>query len=348
MSARVLFLTHPELDHLEYHIFDGLCRVLGDENVITYPLKKIYYGEVADDYILDTGDRGYTAPPEYILPRKLIHLDLDEIIATIDDFDFVISSPRTYARKALKVLRPHITQPLALLDGEDGDGILWNFVNEFKPDIYFKREYLRDNESMYLVLDIPIVPCPFAAVDNTAPKIDDTQKEYSVFSVHGNTHKMREEVTKLLLEMNIPKSYIWINADFYFSKFNPYTEEERERITRLGYYEYLKMIAKSKIGVSVRGWGRDTLRRFEIPLYETLLFTHDIGIETPHPFVDGKTCVMFKNDLSDLKEKLEYYLEDENERIRIARGGHKHLLKYHTTEKRARYLLETLEKCTRI
>lgn len=339
----MLFLTHPELDHLEYHVFDGLCRVLGDENVITYPLKRIYYGEVADDYILDTGQKGYTAPPEYILERKKVEMGLEEIIANIDDFDFVISSPRTYAREALKVLRPHITQPLAILEGEDFDDLRWDIIRDFQPDIYFKREYV-DNSNTYALAGIPIIPCPFSAVDNTAPKVDYAQKEYSAFSVHGNTHTMREEVTKLLLDMDIPDSYVWINADFFFSKYNPYNEEDRRKVSRLDYWGYLEMIAKSKIGISVRGWGRDTLRRFEIPLYETLLFTHDIGIETPHPFEDGKTCVMFKNDLSDFKEKLEYYLQDENERIRIAREGHKHLLKYHTTEKRAAYMVECIKK----
>lgn len=339
---RALFLVHPELDHLEYQVFDGLCRILGDENVITYPRKKIYYGEIANDYILDDGKLGYTAPPEYILPRKRLEMSLEEIKVNIDIFDFVISSPRTYAKNALRELRPHITQPLAILDGEDFDAVLYDIIREFKPDVYFKREYVKENEILYQLCDVPVYPCPFAAVDNTAPKIDDIEKEYSVFSVHGNTHPMREEVTKLLLDMNIPESYIWINADFFFSKYNPYSEDDKRKVSRLDYWGYLEKIAKSKIGVSVRGWGRDTLRRWEIPLYDTLLFTHDIGIETPYPFEDGKTCIMFRNDLSDLKEKIEYYLKDENECIRIAREGHRHLLRHHTTEQRAKYLLELI------
>lgn len=341
---KVLFIDHPELDHLSYHIWDGLCRVLGDENVVSYPRKRVFSGEVADDYVLDDGKQGYTAPPEYILPRKIVKMSMEDIIANIDDFDFVISSPRTHARNALKILRPHITQPLAILDGEDGDLVIDRLITDFKPDVYFKREYLKDKEILYSMYDIPIYPCPFAAVDNTAPAYDDCTetKEISVFSVHGNTHPLREEVSKRLLEMNIPKSYIWINSNFYFTRYNPYTEEDKQKISRLGYWGYLEHIAKSKIGVSVRGWGRDSLRRFEIPLYETLLFTHDIGIETPHPFEDGKTCVMFKNDLSDLEEKLRYYLEDDNERIKIAEAGKEHLYKYHTSVARARYVLDKL------
>lgn len=340
---KVLFIDHPELDHLSYHIWDGLCRILGDENVVTFPLKKIYGGDVAKGYLLDNGKSGYTAPPEYILPRKLVKMSIEEIIANIDDFDFVISSPRTHARNALKILRPHITQPLAILDGEDGDLVIDRLITTFKPDVYFKREYLKDKELLYsMYYDIPIYPCPFAAVDNTAPAYKEEAKENSVFSVHGNTYPLREAVSKRLLEMDIPNSYIWINSNFYFTRYNPYTEEDKRKVSRLGYWGYLEHIAKSEIGVSVRGWGRDSLRRFEIPLYETLLFTHDIGIETPHPFEDGKTCVMFKNDLSDLEEKLRYYLEDENKRIKIAKAGKQHLYKYHTSVARARYVLEKL------
>lgn len=346
----MLFIEHMELDHLSYHIWDGLCRILGDENVVTFPFKDIYAGKTSSNYILDDGKQGYTAPPEYILPRKLLKMSIEEIISNIDDFDFVISSPRTHARNALKILRPHITQPLVILDGEDGDLVIDRLITEFKPDIYFKREYLKDKELLYSMYDIPIYPCPFAAVDNTAPAYNDSTeaKEISVFSVHGNTHPLREAVSKRLLDMNIPESYIWINSNFYFTRYNPYTEEDKHKVSRLGYWGYLEHIAKSKIGVSVRGWGRDSLRRFEIPLYETLLFTHDIGIETPYPFEDEKTCVMFKDDLSDFQEKLEYYLQDENECRRIAKAGKKHLYRYHTTRERVDWMLSKIKEAAQI
>jgi len=350
---KVLFLCHPEMDYLQYMIFDGLSRVLGDENVITFPYNPTYYGEIADSYILDDGKRGFTVPNESILHRKKIVKTEEEIKKEIDSFDFVISSTRTYARKALNILRPLISQPIAFLDGEDGDDVKWDLVQKYRPDYYFKREYLMEQQSEYPTAhQPPIIPCPFAAVDNTIPIVDDTEKEYSVFLVHGFTHIMRDTATKLLLEMNPPNSYIWINTDYTRDGYNPYcnkehfskaSEEILKRYSRLSYSEYLKMIAKSKIGVAVRGWGRDTLRRWEIPMYETLLFTHDIGLVEPHPFEDGKTCVMFKNDFSDFKEKIQYYLENENERIKIARAGKEHLYKYHTTEKRAAYILETIK-----
>ena len=341
---KVLYLTHPEMCHLEYHIFNGLCEILGDENVITYPLKRIYFGEVADDYVLDSGQKGFTEPPEYILPRKKIEKSMEEIKKEVDTFDLILFSNRTYARRALDELRNLITQPLALVDGEDGDDIKWDLVRRYKPDFYFKREYLRGQQIKYPTsFQPPIIPLPFAAVDNTRPIVDDVQKEISVFSVHGFTNEMRGRATELLLSYGIPNAYVWINQDFYFSKFNPYTEEELKKTTRFGYIDFLKMIAKSKIGVAVRGWGRDTLRRWEIPMYETLLFTHDIGLEDPNPFEDGKTCVMFKNDFSDFKEKIQYYLENENERIKIARAGKEHLYRYHTTEKRVNYMLEHIK-----
>lgn len=340
MPTKVLFLCHPEMDHLEYHCFDGLCQICGDENIVTYPYKKIYYGETADDYTLDDGKRGYTSPPEYTLPRK----PPSPFDGNVDDFDLVIlATARRYGLWAARQIRDKITtQPFIFLEGEDYDTIRWDIIHELCPDIIFKRELRKGVHIEYppnlgdgLNYHPPVYPFPFSAFTNTKPDVDDSEeaKEISVFSVHGNTFPLRVKVTELLKEMKIKNSFLYIDV-----RGTGYTWGHR-----LNYKGYLEHIAKSKIGVSVRGWGRDTLRRWEIPLYETLLFTHDIGIETPYPFEDGKTCVMFKNDLSDFKEKLEYYLQDENECIRIAKEGHRHLLEHHTTEKRAEYVVECIK-----
>jgi spore maturation protein CgeB len=44
------------------------------------------------------------------------------------------------------------------------------------------------------------------------------------------------------------------------------------------------------------------------------------------------------------KEKLEYYLEDDSERERVARNGYETVMKHHTSKIRARQLLDFLKK----
>ena len=106
----------------------------------------------------------------------------------------------------------------------------------------------------------------------------------------------------------------------------------------------MESIAKSKIAIAIRGWGRDTVRRWEIPAFNTMMLECDCGILAPYPFVDKITCVRFKEDLSDLIEKIIYYLKHDDERKAIATRGHEHLLKYHTNEKRAAYFLDIVQR----
>lgn len=343
----VLLITNYEQDHQEYMVWSGL-HALGI-NVVDFPYKKSYHGLIDDEYILDDGKRGWTAPSDYALPRKGERYDFERIVDEWDNFDAVImGNVRTHGRKAASSLRNRLgerwTQPFVIVEGEDYSDIRWDVIKELHPQMYFKREYLKNTPIRYphdLGYWPPILPCPFSAITDTIPKVNEDEKVYSLFSVHGDTHELRKEVTRRLLDMNIPSSYIWINADFFFKKNNPYANDVVTP-TRLNYQEYLEHVAKSRIGVSVRGWGRDTLRRWEIPLFNTLLFTHDIGLEIPNDFKDGETAVFFNSDLSDLEDKVRCYMEDEQLCKKIAKAGKEHLYRYHTAEKRVEYMLDKI------
>ena len=50
---KVLYLEHPQVDLNAYNIYKGLCEVLGEENVIDFPRKIVYRGEI------DTYDSPY-------------------------------------------------------------------------------------------------------------------------------------------------------------------------------------------------------------------------------------------------------------------------------------------------
>jgi len=58
-------------------------------------------------------------------------------------------------------------------------------------------------------------------------------------------------------------------------------------------------------------------------------------------FVDGEELVSFKN-MDDLKNKIDYYLNHEQERLRIAEQGMHRAHQDHTYEKRLKILLETV------
>lgn len=81
--------------------------------------------------------------------------------------------------------------------------------------------------------------------------------------------------------------------------------------------------ANSKIILSPFGWGELCLRDYEAVLNGALLLKPDMShLETwPDIFVSGETYVSFDWDSTDLVEKAVRYLEDDEERKRIARSG---------------------------
>lgn len=338
---KILYLTHPELDYGEAFLFYGLCKLLGDENVVTYPFKKTYYGEIADDYILDDGKTGYTEPVPWMIPKPRNFWTFKDIKKNMDDFDIIVlSSPRTYATRAADEIMKEFgrfPKPLIFTEHEDGDNLRYDIFVKYRPAINFKREIFMGGTLQH----VPhLYPLPFSCPYDAFPKLDDTQKEIDLFLLCGNTHVFRVQVVKKILDMNLAKKGYNIHVGI-----DTGLNSQAYAMQPLLYWEqYVNLIAKSKIGVAVRGWGRDTIRRWEIPAYNTMMVECDCGLVTPNPFVDRETSVKFKEDLSDIEEKIIYYLEHDDERKRIARNGHEHLLKYHTNEKRAKYFLEIVEK----
>jgi len=88
--------------------------------------------------------------------------------------------------------------------------------------------------------------------------------------------------------------------------------------------QYFKEIKQSKIVISPFGWGESCWRDYEAVCYGGLLVKPDMShIATePNIFVDGETYIAVKWDLSDLHEKCEYYLENEDARLKIVRNAY--------------------------
>ena len=103
--------------------------------------------------------------------------------------------------------------------------------------------------------------------------------------------------------------------------------------------KYFEALASAKVALSFGGEGFDTLRYWEIPACGSLMISEVPPIRIPDNFQDGKHAVFCKPDLSDLPDKIDYFLKHENEREAIAKAGRAHLLKYHTHRARAEYFI---------
>lgn len=90
------------------------------------------------------------------------------------------------------------------------------------------------------------------------------------------------------------------------------------------------------------GFGFDTVRYWEAPAHGCMLLAERPPLRIPFNFKDGESAVFF-DDLAELEDKLEYYLEHPEETVPIARAGHAVVKQYHTGVARAAQLLARIE-----
>ena len=59
--------------------------------------------------------------------------------------------------------------------------------------------------------------------------------------------------------------------------------------------------------------------------------------------MDGESCVYYET-IDEFKEKLNYYLNNQEECIIIGKNGFDHVKKYHTATKRVQYIFDNMKK----
>jgi hypothetical protein len=84
-------------------------------------------------------------------------------------------------------------------------------------------------------------------------------------------------------------------------------------------------------------------RFYEIMGCNTLLFAKNLEGIYDGLFEDGVHYVGFNDDLSDFEDKLTYYLNNEEERKKIALAGYHHVLEKHTWNNRVNSVYEILK-----
>ena len=111
----------------------------------------------------------------------------------------------------------------------------------------------------------------------------------------------------------------------------------KKKLHRFSYFNELK---KSKIIISPFGWGEITLKDFETFFVGSLLVKPDLShLETwPNLFISNKTFISFNWDLSDIKEKIEYILDNKHFLNEVTDYGQKNYFKYIGTNSKALFI----------
>jgi len=343
--TRLLYLVDYQLDYGAEMLLNGLYKILGKDNLIIYPFLRRYSEGVDKDYILPDGKKGFTSLSAQFSPLDLVEKSIDEILHGIrsGDFDFIVmASPREYVIKSMDVIRERFVKiplPVVFCDFEDYSSLRWDIIQRYDPVCYFKRELVDTEENRKLCRQYSIYPLPFSAItDNLAVDIPYEEKDIDVFFSAGNTHPLREDVIRILHELKEEG----VN---FVGGIDPPPALEGYIKYRLDYKEYQEMLSRSKINITVRGFGYDTVRRWEVMCYSGLVISDSIPLITPYPFEDRKHIVYW-HDIKELKDLIHYYLSNHEEASTIGKRGKEHCLEHHTTTGRAKYFLEKVEeKC---
>lgn len=355
---RILYLTDPYPDYLADLLYVGLCRTLGSEQVVDYPYKAVYH---------DPLQRVHYVPQ--ILGRSYRE---EEVAALLRDKQFdlaILSSPRRGTITAWESLaRCGAMPPLVLIDGEDDATLRREVFHRYKCALYFKREHrlhrdvgvcgrVRRLSTSWAdaALSQRTHPLPLAVVLETIPTVPALQRDVDVSYAARISHPKRRQAVEMLrhapgirfqggvyaeaedrqskLLSGVPRLLMKLKGDPVVTA--------AQRGTKLSPAEYYALFGRSKMALSIRGGGFDTLRYWEIVASGTLLLSEQPDIEIPNNFVHGKHALFFQPDLSDLVDLVRTYASDAQACAAMAAEGHKHLLQYHTCERRAEQLLAT-------
>jgi len=355
---KVLYLTPHEYDYLPDQLYTGLCKVLGFDSVIDYPWKPEYHDSShKNPSIPQNHARSY----EYEEVCTLLEQQAIDLI--------VLTAQRRGTVEALQSFCGKLPlPPIAIVDSSDSADMAKDLFRRFKAGVYIKREYYgKDQAGLRSSLkrwqqfgsDHELFqrtyPLQMCAILETIPPVKHDLEDIDIsFNGHVSHRKRIRAVQLLNASPDIRfEGGLYGDSKTRKSKMSsrvsgsllaklqgdPYVDEAAWQ-SKLGFEEHYQLLGRSKMGLSIRGSGFDTVRYWEIVASKTLLISERPSISIPNNFEHEKHAIFCRPDLSDLVDLVKRYVRDDSERNRIADAGYAHLLKYHTCEQRALQFLE--------
>lgn len=335
-TTRILLVSNPEPDYTQDVVYHGLVSLLGAENVVEHPRAPRYHE---------------TATPEAPYPMLRLGVPdaaprgaLDEMVAWSDAV--VVGSlnrdAHAVARDALRLAKA-ARKPTAFLDGGDDPYVKEIFRH---VDVYFKREVPLRNpfltplplQRLYFRWRAPqfvgplreaiavatsgmpgILPLPFGVIDHGQRA--SREKDFDVAFMGLPTSRERVRARDALRRLSSEGIRV-------------YAPDER-----LSWWDYLDILARSRIGISLRGHGFDTYRYWEIPALGTMLLSETPRIEIPDNFEHGREAWFAAPESMPAAVREVLASADV---AGIARAGHEKLLRKHTSHARGRTVLDAL------
>jgi len=301
----------------------------------------------------------------HLLGKNNIHfepsLPLDEYDVILLFRDFVISN-FSYVRYVLKQ-----ANNIAFIDVFD-DPLIHKLF--FHPNIvaYFKREfydisfnnfrfpltsqykyylsyfsmknmfnYLNLTEMIKAYRSSKLKPLPLSYIENPNFKPSDSKtinvsyivnlpKSFNIRHKLSTINILKERISVAKVLKQFKNSFIYLGS---------------EHRKGLQHETYLKILSQSLCAVSTYGMGFDTVRYWEIPYSGSVLIARRPKTLIPNNLKEDKHAFFFDN-LRELKQHVEYIIEDPDTALKIGKEARKFVMKYHSPEARARTIINVL------
>ncbi|TAN41943.1 MAG: glycosyltransferase family 1 protein [Nitrospirae bacterium] len=334
----ILFLTHFYPNYVPDLLLHGLRKLIGGR-VVDYPRKdSLYDGELlgvpaenevffnwfpSDDGIIDREDipekvrKGFF---KYIIcDSRLTWTDWTQLSEKfIIDIKSDVNAIPFFRDEALPV-----PDGLVIIDG--GDAPLKIPSGNY---VVCRRETTNAGNT---------IPLPMALPDEIFEWIsayDNEEKRYSVGFL-GSFNEYSEGRRKLIeaIAEFYPDSLL--KTTVVPSEDNP---NPHGRFNRNDYYRYMQ---RCRIVLNLPGLGFDTFRYWENAACNAVHIAQRMPIYIPNDFEDNKHILRFSN-ADELRRAVDAVLEGKVHPDELVEAGREHLLKFHTTTKRAMYLLRRL------
>ena len=342
---KVLFFTHPESDYGAGMLFEGMCELLGPENVYAFPKKLSYHG-IVHEYPRpwEGGAMGTTCPLPWMSAWPIAFGDPSYAGADAEvqsmlqnkEIDFVIvESPRPESVGAFTRFGNLIHDsniPVVLHDGEDYPGINMRAFKAVRPAVFLKREqtqgpYARNGtyyEGFPFSAPLPAILRAIGTADASS------EFDHLVTFMCGSTYPERQRVADVLRDAYGDDALVVIVPD-----------KRNEGKVLLPWEDYVRTMHRSLLSVNVRGYGYDTVRFWESAT-TSLLVSDPLPLIYANQYHDRQTIRMF-TDHTNIVQVLNELLADRAELMALRARCIAHTRAFHTTKARATYLVDLMK-----
>jgi hypothetical protein len=305
---KILMLGSIFPNYLPDLILHGLRKLFGDD-VVDFPRKDSVYEGICGPPTLDRVE-GFMAGDSGV--------DRDDIEAKVANgfFDWVIVDVRAFAERLPMLQR--CASLLVLLDGED-------YPAPIKPGPYavLRRETDGADHTIPLQMALPV------EVLNWIDRHADAPKHYSLGflgsrSVHTpDRNAMLDELGRIFPDSTIQA---W-----------PIDQAPKGRD------HYYRTLQSCKVVLNLPGAGYDTFRYWENAACNALHVAKRMPILIPDDFRDGRDIIRF-DGIRELAYQVERALSGHTDWLGYAESSRQWLRQHHTTEHRARQMIDRLRR----